>query len=88
MVDRSWDKATMKVSTWQKDMRLITEALNATDTPAPLFAACVPIYNAAMGMGHGSDDTGAVYSVLERMAGMAAPRSRGARASKAPKGRS
>jgi 3-hydroxyisobutyrate dehydrogenase-like beta-hydroxyacid dehydrogenase len=67
MVERTWGEATMKVSTWQKDMRLIGEALVETDTPAPLFAACIPIYNAAMAMGHGADDTGAVYSVLERM---------------------
>ena len=69
MVDRSWAKATMKVSTWQKDMRLISEALAASDTPAPLFAATVPIYNAAMALGHGADDTGAVYAVLERLVG-------------------
>jgi 3-hydroxyisobutyrate dehydrogenase-like beta-hydroxyacid dehydrogenase len=69
MVDRSWDEATMKVSVWQKDMRLIHEALAATDTPAPLFAACVPIYNAAMALGHGDHDTAAVYSVLEHMMG-------------------
>ncbi len=71
MVDRSWGKATMKVSTWQKDMRLINDALQATDTPAPLFAACMPIYNAAMALGHGPDDTAAVYSVLEHMMGVA-----------------
>ncbi|MDB5955834.1 NAD(P)-dependent oxidoreductase [Ramlibacter sp.] len=71
MVDRSWDKATMKVSTWQKDMRLINDMLQKTDTPAPLFAACMPIYNAAMALGHGGDDTAAVYSVLEHMMGVA-----------------
>jgi len=69
MVARSWGEATMKVSTWQKDMRLIGDALNASDTPAPLFSACVPVYNAAMALGHSLDDTGAVYSVLEHMAG-------------------
>ena len=69
MVERSWGEATMKVSTWQKDMRLIHEALTASDTPAPLFAATLPIYNAAMALGHGSDDTGAVYAVLERLVG-------------------
>jgi putative dehydrogenase len=69
MVDRSWDQATMKVEVWQKDMRLIHEALLATDTAAPLFAACVPIYNAAMALGHAQDDTAAVYSVLEHMMG-------------------
>ena len=71
MVDRSWDKATMKVSTWQKDMRLINDMLQKTDTPAPLFATCMPIYNAAMALGHGGDDTAAVYSVLEHMMGVA-----------------
>ena len=71
MVDRLWGKATMKVSTWQKDMRLINDALQSTDTPAPLFAASMPIYNAAMALGHGPDDTAAVYSVLENMMGIA-----------------
>jgi L-threonate 2-dehydrogenase len=69
MVDRSWGEATMKVSTWQKDMRLINDLLQATDTPAPLFSACMPIYNSAMALGHGADDTAAVYAVLERLIG-------------------
>lgn len=69
MVDRSWDAATMKVSTWQKDMLLINNLLRDTDTPAPLFSTCLPIYNAAMALGHGPDDTAAVYAVLERMMG-------------------
>lgn len=74
MVDRTWDEATMKVSTWQKDMRLINDALQATDTPAPLFYTAMPIYNAAMALGHGMDDTAAVYSVLEHMIGAPAAR--------------
>ena len=69
MVERSWAEATMKVGIWQKDMRLIQEALQRTDTPAPLFSASLPIYNAAMALGHGEDDTAAVYSVLEHMIG-------------------
>lgn len=69
MVNRSWGDATMKVSTWQKDMRLINDALQHTDTPAPLFSATLPIYNAAMALGHGMDDTAAVYAVLERLTG-------------------
>lgn len=69
MVDRSWADATMKVATWQKDMRLIHDALQATDTPAPLFASTIPIYNAAMALGHGMDDTASVYAVLERWIG-------------------
>ena len=81
MVNRTWGAATMKVSTWQKDMRLIADALAATATPAPLFAATVPMYNAAMALGHGDDDTGAVYAVLERLVGMQ-PQARPARETK------
>lgn len=75
MVQRTWEDATMKVSTWQKDMALIQALLQATDTPAPLFAATQPIYNAAMAMGHGMDDTASVYDVLERWT-QAAPRAK------------
>jgi L-threonate 2-dehydrogenase len=32
-----------------------------------LFASTMPIYNAAMAMGHAMDDTAAVYAVLERL---------------------
>jgi 3-hydroxyisobutyrate dehydrogenase-like beta-hydroxyacid dehydrogenase len=63
----AWDEATMKVSTWQKDMKLIAAALAEANVPAPLFSACIPVYNAAMGMGHADSDTAAVYDVLERM---------------------
>ena len=67
MAKGNWEEATMKVSTWQKDMKLITEALAASNTPAPTFAACQGIYNAAMGSGHADHDTAAVYAVLKRM---------------------
>lgn len=69
MVKGNWDDATMKVSVWQKDMQLITAALAATRTPAPLFSATLPIYNAAMGAGHAEHDTAAVFDVLKRMCG-------------------
>jgi L-threonate 2-dehydrogenase len=79
MVKRNWSEATMKVSTWQKDMRLINDLLQATDTASPLFATTMPIYNAAMALGHGSDDTASVYSVLEHMMGaVAKPKSKAA----------
>lgn len=67
MANRSWEDATMKVATWQKDMRLINDALQSTATPAPLFSSTIPIYNAAMALGHGMNDTAAVYDVLERL---------------------
>ena len=87
MVKRNWDEATMKVGIWQKDMRLIQEALQRTNTPAPLFCASMPIYNAAMALGHGEDDTAAVYSVLEHMVGGAMATARAARKPAARRGK-
>lgn len=69
MASRRWEEATMKVDVWGKDMAIIGEALAALAVPAPLFAACVPIYHAALAQGHALHDTASVYAVLERMAG-------------------
>jgi L-threonate 2-dehydrogenase len=70
MQDRGWEEATMKIEVWQKDMKLIGAALREMKVPAPLFAATVPIYDAAMGMGHAQHDTAAVFNVLDRMSSM------------------
>ena len=67
MEDEGWKDATMKIAVWQKDMKLIGDALRANGVPAPLFAATVPLYDAAMGLGHGLHDTAAVFDVLARM---------------------
>lgn len=75
MQDEGWREATMKVSVWQKDMKLIAQALSDAQVPAPLFAATVPIYNAAMGMGHADNDTAAVFDVLASMSRAASKRS-------------
>ena len=75
MEDDGWREATMKVSVWQKDMKLIAQALSDAQVPAPLFAATVPIYNAAMGMGHADNDTAAVFDVLARMSSAPTKRS-------------
>jgi L-threonate 2-dehydrogenase len=70
MVDRTWDKAMITNTVWQKDLKLIGEALLAAGSPAPLFSAAIPIYTAALTSGHADHDTAAVYEVLERMAGL------------------
>lgn len=67
MQDEGWKTATMKIEVWQKDMKLIAAALREAGVPAPLFAATVPLYDAAMGMGHARHDTAAVFDVLDRM---------------------
>src|SRR6266852_2422129 len=69
MVKGNYSEATMKNEVWQKDMTIIADFARELDCPTPLFAASAPIYNAAMAMGLGKEDTGAVCAVLEEMAG-------------------
>jgi 3-hydroxyisobutyrate dehydrogenase-like beta-hydroxyacid dehydrogenase len=69
MVKGDYSEATMKNEVWQKDMTIIGDFARSLDCPTPLFAASAPIYNAAMAMGLGKEDTGAVCAVLEKMAG-------------------
>lgn len=70
MVDRTWDEAMITNTVFQKDLKLIGEALLAAGSPAPLFSATIPLYAAALTSGHADHDTAAVYEVLERMAGL------------------
>jgi 3-hydroxyisobutyrate dehydrogenase-like beta-hydroxyacid dehydrogenase len=68
MARRTWDQPAATNTLFQKDMKLIGEALQAAQCPAPLFSACIPIYTAAMASGHAEHDLAAVYEILERMA--------------------
>jgi len=67
MVNRTWNEAMVTNTVFQKDLKLIADGLQAVRCPAPLFAATLPIYTAAMASGHAEHDTAAVYEVLERM---------------------
>ena len=64
------DNLTMRVSTWQKDMKVIGEYAASVGCPTPLFSASEPIYRAALSTGYGDEDTAAVCAVLEHMAGV------------------
>ena len=64
------DNLTMRVSTWQKDMKVIGEYAASVGCPTPLFSASEPIYRAALSTGHAAEDTGSVCAVLEAMAGI------------------
>jgi L-threonate 2-dehydrogenase len=79
MVKGDYSAATMKNEVWQKDMSIIGDFARELDCPTPLFAASAPIYNAAMAMGLGRQDTGAVCAVLEEMAGRPRRKKRKAR---------
>ncbi len=64
------ENLTMRVSTWQKDMKVISEYAASVGCPTPLFSATEPIYRAALSTGHADEDTGSVCAVLEAMAGI------------------
>ncbi len=70
MVEDRYEPATMKISTWQKDMAVIGAFAAELGAPTPLFSATEPYYAAAMSQGRGNEDTAAVCAVLEAMAGM------------------
>lgn len=66
MVERVYEPATMKVSTWQKDMAVIAEFADELGCATPLFTLTQPVYTKAMAMGLGNQDTAAVFEVLKK----------------------
>jgi len=69
MVKGDYSKPLMKLEIWQKDMTIIADFAREVGSPTPLFSKTAPIYTAAVASGRGSEDTAAVCSVLEEMAG-------------------
>jgi 3-hydroxyisobutyrate dehydrogenase-like beta-hydroxyacid dehydrogenase len=66
MAARSYAPATMRVSTWQKDMDIIGSFARDLGLTLPLFEASAPIYTATMEAGLGDQDTAAVFAILHR----------------------
>jgi 3-hydroxyisobutyrate dehydrogenase/glyoxylate/succinic semialdehyde reductase len=66
MVERVYTPATMKVSTWKKDMAIIAEFADELGCATPLFTLTQPVYSEAMAMGLGDHDTAAVFEVLKK----------------------
>jgi 3-hydroxyisobutyrate dehydrogenase-like beta-hydroxyacid dehydrogenase len=66
MVEGKYEPATMKVSTWKKDMAIIAEFADDVGCDTPLFTLTQPIYAEAMEMGLGGQDTAAVFEVLRK----------------------
>jgi 3-hydroxyisobutyrate dehydrogenase-like beta-hydroxyacid dehydrogenase len=62
MANRSYEPATMRISTWQKD---IAEFASELGCETPLFTTTQPVYAQAMAMGLGNQDTAAVFEVLK-----------------------
>jgi putative dehydrogenase len=66
MAARSYTPATMRVSTWQKDMDIIGGFARDLGLTLPLFQASASIYTAAMQAGLGDQDTAAVFAILDK----------------------
>ena len=66
MVEGVYEPATMKVSTWKKDMAIIAEFADDVGCETPLFTLTQPVYTQAMAMGLGDQDTAAVFEVLKK----------------------
>jgi 3-hydroxyisobutyrate dehydrogenase/glyoxylate/succinic semialdehyde reductase len=66
MVEGIYEPATMKVSTWKKDMAIIAEFAEDIGCATPLFTLTQPVYTQAMAMGLGDQDTAAVFEVLKK----------------------
>jgi len=66
MVEGAYEPATMKISTWQKDMAIIADFANDVGCTTPLFTLTRPIYAEAMAMELGDQDTAAVFEVLKK----------------------
>jgi L-threonate 2-dehydrogenase len=71
MAAKTYEPATMRVSTWQKDMAIIGAFAAELGCRLPLFEASAPVYDAAMGAGLGDQDTAAVFAVVDAMRGRA-----------------
>jgi putative dehydrogenase len=70
MARNNYDKPTMKVKVFQKDLDIIGSYASQIGVPTPTFSATAAIYSAALSMGHGMQDTAAVCAVIERMAAL------------------
>jgi len=66
MVDRVYAPATMRVSTWKKDMAIIAEFADDVGCATPLFTLTQGVYAQALAMGLGDQDTASVFEVLKK----------------------
>ncbi len=68
MTAGEYDKATMKVGVFQKDLDIITAFARSLQCPTPLLSTSCQIYTQALAGGRSQQDTASVCAVLEEMA--------------------
>jgi L-threonate 2-dehydrogenase len=69
MLDGAYEAASMRVSTFQKDLDIISGFARDLGCPTPLFGTAAQVHLAALAQGHGDDDTASVFAVLQQLAG-------------------
>jgi 3-hydroxyisobutyrate dehydrogenase-like beta-hydroxyacid dehydrogenase len=70
MAEGRYLPATMRSTTWKKDLTVIGEFASGLGCPTPLFGLATALHAATLAMGHGDEDSAAVCATLERMAGL------------------
>jgi L-threonate 2-dehydrogenase len=70
MARDDYQPATMRVSTWDKDMRVIGDFARSLGVQTPCFDAAKPVYDEALRMGLGELDTAAVCKVISAQSGL------------------
>jgi L-threonate 2-dehydrogenase len=73
MLDGAYGAASMRVSTFQKDLDIIAGFARDLGCPTPLFGTAAQVHLAALAQGHGDDDTASVFAVLRLLAGAPRP---------------
>lgn len=65
--------ATMRVSTWSKDMAIIAQFAKSLGVDTPCFDATRPVYDEALRLGLGEMDTAAVYRIIASHSNLGGP---------------
>ena len=70
MVKGRYDQPTATMTTHLKDLDIIGKFAADLHCPTPLFTVAAQFYHAAVAQGRGGEDTGAICTVLENLAGI------------------
>jgi 3-hydroxyisobutyrate dehydrogenase-like beta-hydroxyacid dehydrogenase len=76
MAESNYLPASMRSTTWVKDLTVIGDFASTLACPTPLFNLSASLHAAVLATGHGAEDTAAVCAVYEEMAGLDRKRSR------------
>jgi 3-hydroxyisobutyrate dehydrogenase-like beta-hydroxyacid dehydrogenase len=70
MASNTYLPATMRSTTWKKDLTVIGDFASGLGCPTPLFGLATALHAATLAMGHGAEDSAVVCAALEKMAGL------------------